>query len=470
MFRTHALKRAMALPLLVAFLGCASYQVERALPEARPLGREYRVFHAPAAPAEGTRAAAKAEPKGALGLREALALALMQNPELAAFSWDIRAAEATALQEGLPPNPELALEVENVGGTGAARSFRGAETTLSLGQAIELGGKRLKRFRAAALKADLAGWDYEAKRLDVLTETTKAFVDVLAGQQQVALREDQARAADQTLAIISERVKGGKVSPVEALRAKADLATSRIELEQARRELEALRARLAASWGSKASHFQTVEGPFEQVAAIPPVEQFERFLTQNPDLARWAVEMAQRRAAIAREESKAIPDVTLSGGVRYSKETEDTTLVVGVSVPLPLFNRNQGSIREARYGLAKATEERRAAEVKVHAALTETCQALASALNQSTSLKSDVLPAAQSAFDAAREGYRQGKMTYLDVLDAQQKLFEAKGQYVKALAGYHKAAADLERLIGQSLTAPQPQVSSPKPETNPKSR
>jgi len=471
MFRTQTRKQAATVPFLVAVLGCATYQVERALPEARPLGREHPVFKAPTEPAEAPKAeaprtveaassrfatrqdaASTAEPKGALGLREALALALMQNPELAAFSWEVRAAEAAALQEGLPPNPELSLEIENIAGTGATRGIRGAETTLSLGQAIELGGKRLKRFRAAALKADLAGWDYEAKRLDVLTEATKAFVDVLAGQQQVALSEDQTRAAEQTLTIISERVKGGKVSPVEELRAKAALATSRIELEQARRELEALRARLAASWGSKAPHFQKADGPFEQVAAVPPVEQLERLLTQNPDVARWAIEMAQRRAAIAREESRAIPDVTLSGGVRYSKETEDTTFVVGVSVPLPLFDRNQGSIREARYGLAKATEERRAAEVKVRTALTETYQTLASALNQSTALKNDVFPAAQSAFDAAREGYRQGKMTYLDILDAQQKLFEAKGQYVAALAGYHKATADLERLIGQSLT------------------
>ena len=467
MLGRKTITRFLAVALLAGILGCAGYPLERSWPEPRPLGREYPAFQAPALPTLPPAGALPAEPTGALALRDALALALLKNPELAAFSWEVRAAEAAALQASLPPNPELGLEVENVAGTRELRGFRSAEVTLSLGQAIELGGKRAKRTRAAALKAELAGWDYEAKRLDVLTETAKAFIEVLAGQEQAALDEELVRLAEQTHKVASERVKAGKVSPIEEVRTRVALTTTRIELEQARRELETLRRRLAAHWGSTSPGFERAGGQLDRTDPTPSPEQLVRLLARNPDVARWAIEMAQRRATVAVEESKRVPDLTVSGGVRRFRETEDTAFVAGISIPVPLFDRNQGGLREARFGLAKAAEERRAAEVRAHTALAEAYQTLASALAQSAALKNDALPGAQAAFDAARAGYEQGKLTYLDVLDAQRTLFEARGQYIKALAAYHKAAADTERLIGQSLTGLMAPVSGPKSEVTP---
>ncbi len=93
------------------------------------------------------------------------------------------------------------------------------------------------------------------------------------------------------------------------------------------------------------------------------------------------------------------------------------------------------------------------AELVVYTAVIDAYQALASAFTEVTDLKKEVLPGAQSAFDAAGQGYRQGKFNYLDVLDAQQTLFEAKGKYIEALTAYHKARADMERLIGQRIDA-----------------
>ena len=87
-------------------------------------------------------------------------------------------------------------------------------------------------------------------------------------------------------------------------------------------------------------------------------------------------------------------------------------------MPLPVFDHNQGGFLEARYQLAKAEEERRAAEMQGRGALAEAYAALSSAFAEATTLKSEVLPGAQRAFDAASEGYRQGKFGFLDVLDA----------------------------------------------------
>jgi len=113
------------------------------------------------------------EPVGTLKLGEALSAALERNPELRAFSWEVRARVANALQEGLIPNPEIGLEVENFGGQGEARGFETPETTLQLSQLIELGGKRSKRYQVASLETTLAEWDYETQRLNILASSRR---------------------------------------------------------------------------------------------------------------------------------------------------------------------------------------------------------------------------------------------------------------------------------------------------------
>jgi cobalt-zinc-cadmium efflux system outer membrane protein len=341
--------------------------------------------------------------------------------------------------------------VENFAGSGELRGFDSAEITIHLSQLIELAGKRRKRTRVAALERDLTAWDYETTRVDVLTQVTQAFVAVLSAQENVRLQEELARLAQQVLTTVGERVKAGKVSPVEETRARVALSTSQIELERVQQALVSARHRLVAAWGSTVPTFTRAEGQLDAMAALPPARQLTERLAQNPDLARWVTEMAQRQAALDLEEARRVPDPTIGGGFRYVRETDDHAFVMGLSMPLPVFDRNQGNRLEARYRLAKAEAEQRVAIVQAHAALGEAYAALAAAYAAATALKNDALPEAQRAYDATSEGYRQGKFGFLDVLDAQRTLFEVRGQYIEALATYHQAVADVERLIGDRL-------------------
>jgi cobalt-zinc-cadmium efflux system outer membrane protein len=388
-----------------------------------------------------------------LTLRQALALALLQNPELSAFAWEIRAAEARTLQARLRPNPELGLEVENVAGTGALQGGRSTETTLRLSQVIELGGKRARRLRVAALERDLAAWDYEAKRIDVLTAVAQAFIEVLRAQERLGAEEELVRLAERVFAAVAARVKAGKVSPVEETKAGVALSTSRVAFERAHRELEATRQRLAATWGSSTPTFQKAEGAFETVTVPPSAEALAERIVDNPDLARWGTELQQRQAAVRLAEAQKIPDLTATGGVRYVNEASAAAFVFSFSAPLPIVNRNQGAILEAQYRLAKAEAERRAAVVRVRTALGTVYATLTAAFTEVTTLKNTIVPGARQAFEATSEGYRQGKFSLLDVLDAQRTLFEARGQYIEALATYHKAVVEVERLIGGELAA-----------------
>jgi cobalt-zinc-cadmium efflux system outer membrane protein len=391
------------------------------------------------------------EPTGSISLREALVLALAKNPDLAAFSWEVRAREARMLQAGLLPNPDLSVLAEDVGGSGDFRGVQQTQTTITLSQLIELGGKRSARRQATSLARDLAGWDYEVKRIEILTQVSQAFNETLAAQQRLILAEELVGLAEEVTRSVSERVKAGKVSPIEETKANIALSSVQIDRERARLALEAARKRLAATWGSATARFDRVEGDLDQVVPLPSLERLVERLARNPLLARWATEMAQRQALVQVERANAIPNITISGGYRRLNETDDNTVVIGVSIPLPLFNRNQGSIVEARHRLAKAEAERRAAEVRVTSTLSDAYKALATAHAEAVGLRVNVIPAAQSAFEGINEGYRMGKFGYLDVLDAQRTLFDARARYLQAVTDYHRAVAEVERLIGEPL-------------------
>jgi outer membrane protein, heavy metal efflux system len=405
----------------------------------------------PERPGSGTDGALSSYPTGELTLGQALALALMKNPELAGVSWNVRIAEAKKLQAGLLPNPELSADTQQYAGGGPHIGFHAAQSNFLLSQRIELGGKRGKRTCVAALDKELTGWTYEAKKFDVLTETAKAFIDVVAAQEQVALATDLVQLSEKVLYSVSERVKAGKVSPLEETRSSVELSNTRIELARAQSSLQGARKRLSNSWGQAEPGFEKAEGALDNVRPIPPPGQLANFISQNPDVARWAKEMEQRKAVLKLEEAKRIPDLTLTGGVQRFEDTNAEGAYVGFSVPLPIFDRNQGGIQEARYGIAKAEADSRAAVAKANADLAVAYQELSASYKAALSLKNDLLPAAERAFEASREGYREGKFGFLEVLDSQRTLFQARARYIEVLAAYHKSAADIERLTGERL-------------------
>ena len=240
---------------------------------------------------------------------------------------------------------------------------------------------------------------------------------------------------------MTQRVDAGATSPLEKVRAGVVVSTRRIALQRDRRQLQASRHQLAATWGSTHPQFNTVVGQLETVAAIPSVQSLSRLVSQNPYIARWAVEITQRHAAMELAKAQGVADLTATVGVRRISETDDTAGVFGVSLPLEIFNRNQGGVLEARFNIVKAQQQRRAAQVRVGAALGTICQELSAAHHEAVALKQDVLPAARQSFHGIREAFSQGKIGYLDVLDAQRTLINVDDNYLDEILDVIKKAA-----------------------------
>ncbi len=440
-----------ALFVLIVSAGCAARQAD---PPRAATSALYRDMPAPVpgTPSDeaGRGIAAVPEPKGIITLRDAAALAIAHNPDLAAASWEVAAREAGTRQAGVRPNPALEFEAEEFGGPGERRRFEAAEVSVRLSQVLELGAKRAKRVRMASLDRNLSEWDREILRLDTLTGVAKAFIDVVAAQELHALARENLETAGALHSAAAERVKAGKVPPLEESRARAELAAARIESERTARELADARAALAASWGGTNPVFESARGSLEGIVPVPSVDA-EKILASGPDMARLDAYVERQAAAVEVEKSHRIPDVTVTGGGMRFNDEGANAVVAGLSVPVPLFDRNRGNVDGERANLAKAREERRSGLVAAHVRVLGVLRELSSACAQASALSADVIPAAKSAFDAASEGYRAGKYSGLDVLEARRAYIAAKKEIIWALASYHKAAADIERLAGMPL-------------------
>lgn len=453
MRRLALVRSGLALTLGVVLAAAAPAQTR--LPEPRPLGRGLSAFAAPSDPKEEPLPEAPA-PAGVLRLPDALAAALLGSPDLAAHAYELRAREAQVLQAGRRPNPVLSAEVEDVLGSGDFRSAGESQSMLQLGQLVELGGKRAARVRLAAAEHALAGWDYETRRIEVLTETVDAFIEVLAAQERRRLAGEVLTVTEAIRRVARRRVEAGLASPAEEIRAGVAVDSAGVEREHADHELATARTALAARWGGTEARFERAEGDLAALPAPPSLAELQRRAAESPELARWAAERESREAALARARSGRVPDVTIAAGPRYLAGSEDATLVLGASIPIPLWNRNDGAIAEARFRRAKAGLEQRAAEVRVATEISAALIGLHASTEEAELLRTRVLPGIQRAIGVLQRGYEEGGSTQLEVLDAMRTRLAAQEQYLRALVEAHHAARKLERLTGAPLEEEKP--------------
>jgi cobalt-zinc-cadmium efflux system outer membrane protein len=429
---------------------CAPLASHAQAPAPYPVGRDLPAFEAP--PAAGAPLPdAPAEPTGVLRLQDALAAALLRNPELATDAYELRAREAARVQAGAYPNPTASLELEDFAGSGEFRGVRSAQTTLQLGQLIELGGKRAARVGLASADRDLAAWDYEVRRIDVLSRTTNGFVDVLAAQERLRLADESLELARTVQRVASLRRREGLASPAEEIRAEIHVDIAGVEREHTEHELATARQALAATWAGETARFERAEGDLAVLPAVPSSAELERRLEASPDVARWQTELARRGALREQAKSARVPDLALSAGPRRLSGPEDTALVVGITIPLPLWNRNRGAIEEAEHRLAKVAAEARTARVRSATDLATAQVELLASTEEAHLLRTRVLPGIERAVDIMRSGYEGGRFAQIEVLDAQRARVEALEQYLRALTEAHHSAQRIERLTGVPL-------------------
>jgi len=396
-----------------------------------------------APPTAAYAAIGPAEPAGALTLDAALALAIAYNDNLRAARHELAAADGGVQQAGLLPNPEVAVQMEDT--REASRSL-----TAQINLPVELGGKRAARVGAAQKARELASAQLAGTQAGLRAAVAAAFFQLLIEQERVALARGTLGIASEGAQAAARRVSAGKIPPLEETKARVEQANAELELSEAGAALAQARQGLGSLWGNPAPHFSAAGGQLQAVPAAPAEAQLRDGLDTAPALLASQRELERRQAEIAVERSRQYPDLTVSVGAKRDNGTgRGAYPVLGLSLPLPLFDRNQGRLYTAIRQADRAADEYRATRVRLDTELRQAASRLAVARTSAESLHATVLPAAQQAYGAARRGFEAGKFTYLDVLDAQRTLFQARIRYLGVLAGAYQAAAAIDGILGR---------------------
>jgi cobalt-zinc-cadmium efflux system outer membrane protein len=387
-------------------------------------------------------AQAQALPPDTLTFTDALRRAEASSPALRAAGLEADAREALVGQADRLPNPALDLEAENLGAAGEEAT----QATIALAQTVELGGDRAARRALARAEADLAVADLAVASLGVAAGVRAGYAEAAAAQEAARLAAEAVALADTARAVTAEQVDAGDRSPVDLTRAEVAVAEAAAEAARAEAARRAAFAALAALWRA-APDFGAV-APFDATPTVPPYEDLAALLAASPTLARFAAEAARREAVVQLEHARRVPDPTISAGYRQFFDPGAGALVVGLALPLPLFDRNTGAVAAARARLTAVEAERAAFVVEAQTALAAAYGDLAAAAAEMEVLRQEALPRAEDVAARIDEGYRAGKFTLLDVLDARRTLVALRTRSADALAAYYHAAADVARLLG----------------------
>lgn len=377
-------------------------------------------------------------------LAEALALAEQNAPILAEASAGVDAARGRNVQAALGPNPQLRLNVENASGSGAYRGLDLAETTLAVGQTIELGGKREARMQAGNADLSAAGIRAAIARANLTRDVKQAFSNALAAREQVALAQAAVDRARSLAGVSQQLVDAGREPPLRALRARSAASEAEAELERLRFDEISTRAALAAILGETTANF-TVAGVFDAAPYIHSLID----PSQSLDVKLAEAEATFARALVSRERAAAATDLDVELGVRRFEESSETAIVFGASLPIPVFNQNQGAIAAAGADANAADARRLQALADAVRRIREAEGALAAAESRVAMLETSASPAALEALTLARAGFEAGRFSLLDVLDAEEGYASAQSALIVARRDRMNAVASLERALAR---------------------
>lgn len=376
----------------------------------------------------------------------AVAKTLSYSPKLRIANTEILEAAGAKTQSTLFPNPVAGWSAENVFGNKDWQGWEAAESRYEIAQLIELGGKREFRMQTAKFQFHAAEAGFEAKKLGLLNRLLKLFILVVAAQETLEIAWDQAKIADEVYKAVSAKVEAGKVSLIQQNKAQIAYTTAQINLVKAKAELAKCRERLSVLWGALSPDFDRAYYPFYEINLPTPLENCLCDLRENPQLLQSQMKYMAAQQNLKLEKSLGISDVTVSLGYKTLRDTGNKGMIIGASIPIPIFNQNQGNIQKAKAQTVKAQEQYIDLELALENKLSISHTELMRAYREEEKIRTTMLKLAIESFDLAKEGYKEGKFEYLNMLDSQKTLFEVKERYIQALLNYHLSRADIEYL------------------------
>ncbi len=379
-------------------------------------------------------------------LADAVQLALETNPSSRAKQREHEATRAGETTAALRPNPTASYTAEQLGSSGVS-----PQHTVALSQTIETGGKRGRRIESARAATRVSEYELADVRRQVTARVKKAFTDVLTAEATVKLASDNLHNVDELERLNLIRADKGEIAELELLRIQTQRFAFERDLADARQAVQAAKIALRQAVGPEAlaREFDVAGDLAFGDVPLDRDRLVQRGLESRADVR--ATEAGRDKARADVELARANAWWDFAPLVQYQRIGQDNTFGVGVSIPLRVFDRNQGEIERTRAEVERADHLRDAA---ISQARSEVETALTSVLTEREKVRrlGDVyLPRAERVRATVEFAYRRGGLSVLDLLDAQRTYRETALEHVRALGNYWNAVYQLEAAVGGAL-------------------
>ena len=382
-----------------------------------------------------------------------LAQAQATAPRLAEARAEVAKAQGLARQAGALPNPTLDVEFENFSGSGPFQGTDLAETTASIGQTLELGGKRSARVSAGRAEIEAARARSVQVNAEFAFDLAQSYALAEASERRLQLAIETLTLAEEDARIATALVEAGREADVRRVQARAGVQAARANVDAARSARVTAFSNLTAMSGSPVPLTSIPTSLLNQAERTAPILRPDPIASPAYMAAQGAREAAARRVRV--EGTRAIPDVSVSVGLRRFQADDATAIVAGFSTSLPLFDRNRGNINAAQADLA-------AADARLNGARLDAEAAARASQEQEVAAQSRLLAARESeqsadeAYRLTRLGFEGGKLDLIEVLNARRALTEARAQTIDTALERLSAHAALARLAGRAPFGDQP--------------
>jgi len=370
-------------------------------------------------------------------------MAFGNSPAVSQASARVRALRGKWVQVGLAPNPTIGYVGGEIGNEGSAGQHGG------LVRQDFITAQKLQRNRAiVAAEISRAEQQLAATQTRVRTDVRKRYYVSLLAQRRVELASELVRLSTEAVSASKSLYDAEEIPLAGLLQTEVQQQNAQVLQRTAQNGLARAWRRLSVVVGGPELSIQPLAGDVGQLPELLDwEEQLARLQSQSPEVAIAMANVERARRALSRASVEAVPNINAQLRAVYDDSTNDTFATVLLRLPVPLWNRNQGGIRQAQAEVTQALRNVERVELNLNQRLADSFRQYSDAHITATTYAADILPRAQRTFDLVQQGYTQGEVGYLDLLAAQRTYSQTNLSYLDALGMLWQSYVQIDGLL-----------------------
>lgn len=380
-----------------------------------------------------------------VSIAELQAMAQARNPEIAVWDQKIDAARGTMLQASLPYNPTVGYDSEEIGSDGKA-----GKHGVVVSQELMTGNKRGYAQNAGRLEVEAL-----MRRREVVAQRVANEVRALAWQTQaarslLAVRTQLKERADATAALAGELRRVGEISEMNLLQLDVQAQEAQLALWASQNALAAVQRELAALVGTEVENLGPISDSLDGLLDSAEIDEetfLSKILAESPQIAEAEAFARQKQAEIALEQSRAKSNVTLGGGVYYDASQERSIAAAGITIPVRLYDQNQGNIHRAQADYLAAVRQVEQVRLEIERQCAQVYRTYLTARQEALIYQKSILPNLKKSYEMNFQAFQQAQIGYLEMANAQVNYFEASAKYIESLQRLADAATLLDGML-----------------------